>query len=127
MAMRKMKAMKSSMKRKAMKKSSEKGMRRMKKRVSVVARNKLAKLSVYRGTAGKVRTSGGLKKSDLIKNKHGRVVSKKASAAAKVKTAKWTTAVVKARKALGVKGFCAVGGKTQQGQKLLARARALYK
>ena len=39
----------------------------------------------------------------------------------------WTTACVKARKALGVKGFCPVGGKTAKGQALLKKVRSFYK
>merc|ERR1719201_3321917 len=50
-----------------------KAMKAMK--VSKVATGKLSKSSVFRGT--KERTSGGLKKSDLIKSKTGKVVSKK--------------------------------------------------
>jgi hypothetical protein len=40
-----------------------------------------SKLQVYRGK--RTKTSGGLKKSDLKKNSRGRIVSKKASAAAR--------------------------------------------
>merc|ERR1712097_77875 len=72
------------------------------KRKSVVGK----KASVLKGN--KARTSGGLKKEHLTKNKNGKVVSKKASAAGKkaYKNIKaWTEAVKKARKALGVKGF----------------------
>ena len=36
-------------------------------------------------------------------------------------------AVQKARKALGIKGFCAVGGKAGKGKALLAKARSFYK
>ena len=67
----KAKAMKRSMK---MKKAAKKS-RKMKKRVSKVAKGKTAKSRVFRGT--KERTSGGLKKSDLIKNARGKVVSRK--------------------------------------------------
>ena len=49
--------------------------RRMKKRVSKVAKGKRAKSSVFRGT--KEKTAGGLKKSDLMRNKRGKVVSRK--------------------------------------------------
>merc|ERR1712190_380496 len=97
---------------------------------SAIAKGKLRKSSVFRGT--KVKTSGGLKKSDLTKNKAGKVVSKKASAAAKKrkgykKIAAWGAAFAKARKALGIKGFQACGGKTKQGQALLAKTRSFYK
>jgi len=47
---------------------------------------------VFKGR--KEKTVGGLKKSDLIKNKHGRIVSRKMSAKAK-KNSKWTDAVKK--------------------------------
>merc|ERR1711963_1000943 len=98
MAMKKMTAMKAAMK--AMKmKSAMKRMKAMK--VSKIAKGKRAKSSVFRGT--KVKTSGGLKKTDLKKNKNGKVVSVKASAAskkrfAKSKAFKWSEAVGKARK-----------------------------
>merc|ERR1712146_135401 len=69
---------------------------------------------------------GGLTKSDLIKSKTGKVVSKKASAAGKkaygsIKA--WTQAVQKARKDLGLKGFVAVKGlrAVQGGQDHLQR------
>merc|ERR1719228_1128873 len=102
-----MKAMKGSMKKAGMKKKA------MKK--SVIAKGKRAK------------TSGGLKKSDLTKNRNGKVVSKKASEAGKKNykkngLAKFTKAVQAARKALGIKGFQAIGGKSAKGQALLKKA-----
>merc|ERR1719361_993911 len=105
------------MKRKAMKKS-------------VIAKGRGAKSRVFRGN--KARTVGGLKKSDLIRNKQGKVVSKKGSAAGKRRyqkngLGKWTKAVQGARKALGIKGFQVVGGKTTKGQALLKKARSLFK
>merc|ERR1719335_1905710 len=93
---------------KAMK--AAKAMKAMKaKKVSKIAKGKLAKLVVFRGS--KEKTTGGLKKSDLIKTKTGRIVSKKSHANGKKAYAHikgWTAAVQKARKALGVKGFQAV-------------------
>merc|ERR1719321_1340484 len=117
MKMRKMGAMKKSMK-----------MRKMAMKKSVIAKGKRAKSSVFRGT--KVKTSGGLKKGDLKKNKHGKVVSKKQSDQAKrskgyKKIAAWGNAVKAARRTLGIKGFCAVGGKSSQGRALLAKVRSL--
>merc|ERR1719412_2186850 len=102
----------------------------MKKRVSKVAKGKRAKSSVFRGT--KVSTSGGLKKSDLTRNKQGKVVSKKGSAAGKRRyqkngLAKWTTACQQARKQLNIKGFQVIGGKTAKGQALLKKARSIFK
>merc|ERR1719361_2721542 len=85
----------------------------------------MAKSQVLKGRREK--TVGGLKASDLKKNKRGKVVSKKASAAAAKRGAKWMGAVAKARKALNVKGFQAVGGQSKQGQELLKKARSFYK
>jgi len=73
------KAMKKSMK-KVMKKTTTMKRRKAMK-ASIVAKGKRGKSSVFRGT--KVRTSGGLKKQDLTRNKQGKVVSKKASENAK--------------------------------------------
>merc|ERR1719178_662833 len=97
---------------------------------SVIAKGKRAKSSVFRGT--KAKTSGGLTKAGLTKNKRGKVVSKKMSARAKSSKGgkaimKWGAAFKQARKALGIKGFCPCGGKTAQGKALLAKTRALYK
>merc|ERR1719397_2152464 len=102
-----MKVMKS-MKKKAKKAS---GMKKMKKamRVSIVGKGKFSKVLVFRGTNQK--TVGGLKKADLVKNKHGRIVSKKQSA--RGGRSKWMAATKAARAALKVKGFCPVGGKSQ--------------
>merc|ERR1719464_2423521 len=63
----------------------------------------------------------GLSKSDLVKNKSGKVVSKKLSL--KGKNSPWIAAVAAARKALGVKGFCAI----KKGSALYNKAKALYK
>jgi len=123
-----MKAAKKAMKARSMKKAM-KSMKRRAMKVSIVATNKLAKLSVFRGK--KVRTSGGLKKNDLIKNKNGKVVSKKASLKAKKAYAngigKWAKATVAARKQLGIKGFCPIGGKSAKGAALLKKVRSLYR
>merc|ERR1739848_348684 len=122
------KAMKS-MKKKSAMKSMKKSMKKA-KRVSKIARGRGAKARVFKGT--KAATSGGLKKSDIIKNKAGKFVSKKASIRAK-KTfqsnglAKWIKACTAARKALGIKGMQVVGGKTAKGQALLKKARSLFK
>merc|ERR1711975_72096 len=88
-------------------------MRSMKKVAMKIAKGKRAKSSVFRGT--KSKTSGGLTKDKLIKNKRGKVVSKAASAAAKKRSSHfvaWAKAVATARKELGLKGFIAVGGKS---------------
>lgn len=123
-------AMKMKKSMKAMKMASAMKMKMKAMKVSKIAKGKRAKSSVFRGS--KVKTTGGLKKTDLKKSKTGKVVSIKASNASKrryknSKASKWIDACVKARKALGVKGFAAVGGKSKGGQALLSKARSFYK
>merc|ERR1711862_478550 len=101
-----------------------KAMRAMKKKaVSKIAKGKMARAVVFRGT--KAKTQSGLTKSDLIKNKRGKIVSKKQVANGKRAYANikgWTVAVQKARKALGVKGFVAV----KKGSPLYKKAKELF-
>merc|ERR1712085_200447 len=116
-----MKTMKAAMKAKVMKKAMKK---------SVIAKGKMAKARVMRGS--KEKTSGGLKKDSLRKNKGGKIVSKKASDGAKKRYVgsafqKWTKACQAARKELGLKGMVIMGGKTAQGRALYAKTKALYK
>merc|ERR1719356_644213 len=113
-----------------MKGSAMKGaMKAMKaKKVSIIAKGSRAKSSVFSGR--KQKTIGGLTKDSLTKNKNGKVVSKKASARAKKAYAKssikaWADAVKAARKALGVKGFVAIGGKSASGRALYAKAKSI--
>merc|ERR1711959_323984 len=68
--------------------------KKKKKKVSKIAKGKFRKVLVLRGK--KEKTVGGLKASDLIKNKNGKVVSKKASA--KAKKSPWIQAVANARR-----------------------------
>merc|ERR1719412_502615 len=90
-------------------------------RVSTVAKGRMAKVMVWKGS--KAKTVGGLKKSALKKNKNGKIVSAKASAnAQKGKSAKWIASVVKARKQLGVKGFVAI----KKGTALYKAAKSFY-
>merc|ERR1719476_441131 len=103
-----------------MKAAAMKGMKAMKKakKVSIIARGRLAKVAVFKGK--KVKTVGGLTKETLIKSKTGKIVSKAASARSKKRYAgsalkKWCDAVQQARKILGITGFCAVNGKTAEG------------
>ena len=62
-------------------------------------------------------------------NKRGKIVTKKAHAAGKNRYEKylssWIDALQKARKELGIKGFCAVNGKTAQGKALYAKTKAI--
>merc|ERR1712176_623369 len=120
------------MKAAAMKKSGTKAMKAMKamkaKKVTVVAKGKGAKARVFSGR--KAKTTGGLTKDKLIKNKNGKVVSKQASAHSKKNFARgplkaWSEAVKKARKELGFTGFVAIGGKSAAGKSLYAKAKSL--
>merc|ERR1711887_528962 len=95
---------------KTMKKSS--GMKKKPMKVSIIARGRFAKVLVFKGS--RAHTVGGLKKEHLIKNKNGKIVSKKKSAAGK--RSKWILAVAKARALLKIKGFAVIGGKTSSGR-----------
>merc|ERR1719181_416635 len=103
-----------------------KAMKAMKKKktVSKIAKGKRAKVSVFLG--GKEKTIGGLKKTDLVKNSQGKIVSKKSSAAAKKRYSStikgWIEAVAKARKELGVKGFVPI----KKGSALYKKAKEFY-
>ncbi|CAK9029114.1 unnamed protein product [Durusdinium trenchii] len=60
---------------------------------------------------------------------YGKIVTKLQNAAGKKaykNISAWTIACQKARKELGIKGFCAVGGKTAQGKALYAKAKAIF-
>merc|ERR1712118_476814 len=101
------------------KKAAMKAMKVMKKKsVSKIARGTMAKVMVLRGSKGK--TVGGLTAKDLIKNKHGRVVSKKQSAQGK--KSPWIQACTKARKALKITGFTII----KKGTPLYAKAKEFY-
>merc|ERR1711874_942429 len=108
-----------------------KAMKAMKaKRVSVIAKGKMAKVAVFKGT--KVKTQSGMTKDNLIKNKRGKIVSKKASARGKALFVSsglkaWADSIKAARKALNLKGFVPIGGKTAQGKALYAKAKSLLK
>merc|ERR1739848_300377 len=71
-------------------------------------------------------TKGGLTKADLMINSRGKVVSKKAHANGQrlKKTSTWMTAVMKARKELGITGFCLMN-RGAQGVALYKRAKEL--
>merc|ERR1719420_2621965 len=93
-----------------------KAMRAMKAMKAISAR--LAKRHAFFGKIDKTKT--GLKKSDLMLSKTGRVVSKKRSQRAKASP--WIAAVKQARSALKVKGFCAI----KKGTPLYKKAKELY-
>ena len=70
-------------------------------------------------------TNGGHTKSHLMQTKAGKIVTKKSHAAGRraYKNIRgWTQAVSKARKALGITGFCAV----KKGTPLYKKAREFY-
>merc|ERR550514_1549899 len=96
-----------------------KAMKKFKKTSKIVAKS-----IVFRG--GIVHGGTSLKKADLVKSKSGKIVSRKRSALAKKRYAsgigKWTAAVVKARKELGVKGFVAI----KKGSALYKKAKEFY-
>merc|ERR1719264_1801708 len=99
------------------------------KRTSIIARGKLAKALVFRGS--KQKTGGGLTKDTLTKNQTGKIVSKSRSARGKKNWAnsalkRWIDAVKQARKALKITGFCAVNGKTATGKEVYAKAKAIF-
>merc|ERR1712150_376621 len=126
----KMKGLKKSgmKKQNVMKKGSMKKKSGLKKRVSVIAKGTLARSVVFSGR--KEKTASGLKKSDLVKNKAGKIVSKKNSVRAKKQYAKnglkkWADACQKARKQLGLKGFVPVGGQSAKGKSLYAKVKSL--
>merc|ERR1712072_894014 len=82
-----------------------------------------ARLAKRHAFAGKIsKTATGLTKADLVKNKSGKVVSKKKVASAKSNFGGWLAAVAKARKALSIKGFAAV----KKGTPLYKKAKELY-
>merc|ERR1712190_196371 len=113
---------------KASMKAAMKGKAMKAKKVSNIARGKLARAAVFRGS--KAKTASGMTKERLERNKRGKIVSKKASARGKKNWAnsalkKWIDACKQARKQLGVQGFCAVGGKTAQGKALYAKAKSI--
>ncbi len=76
----------------------------MKKTMSKVAKGKVAKVLVLRGS--KAKTVCGLTANDLIKNKNGKVVSKKRSALAKKNP--WIKCFMHARKLMGITRFVAL-------------------
>jgi len=116
-------AMKSAMK-VGMKVAMKTGMKKKAMKVSKIASGKLRKAVVFRGS--KEKTSGGLTKSQLMKNKQGRVVSKAASLVHKKlyvgsKLEFWNKALE-----LGITGFVKINGPSAQGKALYAKAKALY-
>merc|ERR1712072_459049 len=110
----------------AFKTAKASSMKATSKRVSKIAHGRYAKAVVLRGS--KEKTVGGLTKNLLMRNKRGKIVSKKASAQGKKAFAlvkDWVTSVQAARKALQFSGFVPINGKTHQGKALYAKSKAL--
>merc|ERR1712217_795585 len=86
-----------------------------------------SKAQVFRGSRMKTKTSGQTK-GMLMKNKRGKIVSKKQHARGlriykKNGLAKWTKAFMQARKNLGIKGFVAC----KKGTRFYKEAMKIYK
>merc|ERR1719384_1793204 len=97
------------------------------KRVSTIARGRLAKVLVLRGS--KEKTAGGLTRDALMRNSRGKAVSKRASAHGKRSFRNiepWVDSVMEARRALYMKGFVAINGKSLAGKALYIKSKALY-
>merc|ERR1719199_1977783 len=96
------------------------------KRVSTIARGRFARALVFQGK--KIKTASGLKQESLMRNRRGKIVSKRASAQGKrmyKNVESWVECVMEARDALHCKGFVAINGKTLQGKALYVKAKAL--
>eukprot|EP00443_Scrippsiella_acuminata_P128600 CAMPEP_0115647074 /NCGR_PEP_ID=MMETSP0272-20121206/39260_1 /TAXON_ID=71861 /ORGANISM="Scrippsiella trochoidea, Strain CCMP3099" /LENGTH=159 /DNA_ID=CAMNT_0003084625 /DNA_START=46 /DNA_END=521 /DNA_ORIENTATION=+ len=96
------------------------------KRATKVAKGRMAKALVFRGS--KEKTTGGLKQESLMKNKRGKIVSKRQSAIGKRRynnVEAWVDSVMEARKALHISGFVAINGKTLQGKALYVKTKSL--
>merc|ERR1719278_1414060 len=83
------------------------------KRVTKIAKGKNAKAIVLRG--GKEKTTSGLTAAMLMRNKRGKITSKKAHAKGLKNYSHirgWVEAVQAARKALQITGMVTINGKT---------------
>lgn len=92
-------------------------------RKKMIAKGKRGKVLVYKGKFEK--TMGGLRKEQLVKNKHGKIVSTRMQAHGKKAYANienWVSAMMKARAELGLVGFVLVS----KGSSLYARTKHIY-
>merc|ERR1712187_480065 len=93
------------------------------KRVSVIAKGKFMRAIVFKGR--KQKTSTGHVKTDLMKSKSGKIVTKLQHANGKKAYARikgWTTACQKAKKELGITGFVPV----KKGSALYKKAKEIF-
>merc|ERR1712203_1240912 len=96
------------------------------KRVSNIARGRFAKALVLRGS--KAKTASGLTADMLMKNKRGKIVSKRKSASGALRYAQvesWVEAHMKARQALKIEGFVPINGRSVQGKAIYVKAKAI--
>merc|ERR1712130_763046 len=109
---------------KAMKAMNAKAMKAMKAMKAKRVSKRMAKAIAFRG--GNTGGATTLAKSDLVRSKTGKIVSKAKSVLAKKRYAagigKWTKAVQKARKELGVRGFLAI----KKGTPLYKKAKEFF-
>jgi hypothetical protein len=110
---------------KAMKmaKGAMKAMKAMTVTQSKIAKGKRGKVLVYQGKFDK--TTGGLKKAQLTKNKAGKIVSKRLQAHGKKHKGniqRWVKAFSEARRELGLTGFVAI----KTGSPLYEKTKAIY-
>merc|ERR1719399_757866 len=101
-------------------------MKKKKVTKSKIARGRFAKVAVFKGK--KEKTVGGLTSESLMRNKRGKIVSKKRNAMGKrayknIET--WTESFMQAREILRVEGFHAINGSTLQGKALYYKTKAL--
>jgi len=99
-------------------------MKAKKRRNVKIAKGKYAKALVFNGKF--VKTVGGLTRDHLVKNKAGKVVSKRLQSRGKqayVNIKSWVESMMKARAELGLSGFVAV----KKGSPLHAKTMDLYR
>merc|ERR1712110_1333775 len=88
-----------------------------------IATGRFRKAQVFRGS--RVKTTGGLKKTGLKKNKNGKIVSVTLSNNAKKnyhRIKAWVVATTKARAALNIKGFVPI----KKGTPLYKKTKEIY-
>merc|ERR1719433_1020549 len=92
-----------------------------------VATGRYAKAMVIAGS--RERTVGGIRAEGLMRNKRGRIVSKRRNAHGKRmyrNVESWIEAVLAARAALHCKGLVVINGRTLLGKALYAKAKAIF-
>mmetsp|Transcript_126419 Transcript_126419/g.363637 ORF Transcript_126419/g.363637 Transcript_126419/m.363637 type:complete len:180 (+) Transcript_126419:77-616(+) len=98
------------------------------RRESKIARGRLARALVLRGK--KEKTVGGLTQDALMRNKRGRIVSKRRSALGRRRYSliePWVESMLAARKVLRLVGFVPINGKSLQGKALYAKCHEVLR